>query len=238
MSGTPGEFGGPFDCPTCGHVHPKGCRGHRSSDGVACTNAPIKGTKVCRFHGAGAPHVRKAAAAAHQEHEAEIVMAKVAEAAQRHAVPRGIDPKDGLLEVIGRLAGLVDLYEFNLNLINEEDLAWGTTQETRTKGQAMNPKGEVVDVDQTVTVKAAVPNVWLKLYEDALTKFARVCKDAASLGIEERRIELAERDGQLMAKVFRRWAQLMKIDMTDPAVLANFRQAVTEMQALPPGLIT
>lgn len=55
----------PTTCPKAGcqggHVAGK-CTGHASdSSGRPCKNWPVHGTRVCKFHGAGAPQVRAAA---------------------------------------------------------------------------------------------------------------------------------------------------------------------------------
>ncbi|MDX3245841.1 hypothetical protein [Streptomyces sp. ME18-1-4] len=53
------------------------------------------------------------------------------------------------------------------------------------------------------TTEEAVPNVWLKLYQQERDHLVKVCSAAIKAGIEERRIQLAEQQGALVAQAIR-----------------------------------
>lgn len=69
-------------------------------------------------------------------------------------------------------------------------LVWGVTR-IKTGG------------DDYGTTEEAAPNIWLRLYQEERVHLAKICTDAIRCGIEERRVKLAEQQGQLVADVIR-----------------------------------
>ena len=80
-------------CGRCGQVHPRGCTGHRSSDGGPCRKMPIRGGKVCEVHGGSASQVRAAADRRLAEVDARRAMAT-------YGLPVDVEPVEALLEEI------------------------------------------------------------------------------------------------------------------------------------------
>jgi hypothetical protein len=76
-----------------------------------------------------------------------------------------------------------------------DDLVWGVSEEAE--------KG-ATEFAGTDTTRKAAPNVWLQLYREERKHLVDVCAIAIKIGIEERRVRLAERQGALMADVIRR----------------------------------
>lgn len=168
------------------------CTGHKSN-GEPCGNWPIHGATVCRSHGGAAPHVKAAAAQRVAEDKARALVAT-------YGVPVETTATDALLKEVQWTAGHVEWLRERVRELEAEQLVWGKTQ-SKTGGQ---------DWGET---EAAVPNVWLKLYNDERAHLVRVCSEAIRAGIEERRVRLAEQQGELVAQVIRRI--LGDLDLTD-----------------------
>ena len=69
-------------------------------------------------------------------------------------------------------------------------LVWGVTKK-KTGGEDFG------------TTEEAAPNIWLKLYQQERAHLVKVCESAIRAGIEERRVRLAEEQGQLVAHAIR-----------------------------------
>jgi hypothetical protein len=107
-------------CVTCGEVHER-CAAHvrRDDETRPCGKYPVRGTNVCRSHGAGAPQVRRKAAERLAQAEvlanyprrtsSEVLLeaAAVADARARAAVDAGAPDADELREKAGALAKTV-----------------------------------------------------------------------------------------------------------------------------------
>jgi len=135
------------------------------------------GFGACKLHGGNMPnHIRAA-----QLHEA-------AEAVQYYGLPRDVDPFDALLEELARTAGHVDWLRMQVGTLTDSDLInpVGTAGPTES-GAIQTPRYE--------------PHAFVRLYQeerDHLTKVAATC---IKVGIDERKIEIAERQGALIAVV-------------------------------------
>lgn len=100
-----------------------------------------------------------------------------------YGLPREIDPHAALIEELHRTAGHV---------------AWLSDmigQFERDKDLIQTSFSEHGSVDS--------PAVWVEMYDRERRHFASVAKTCISVGIEERRVRLAEQQGELMAQVIR-----------------------------------
>ena len=106
-------------------------------------------------------------------------------------------PQQALLDEVQRAAGMVAYYGAQVERIAEQDpnrLVNGVTRvETREGFQAGK-----------VSTAEAIPSVWLRLWNEERDRLARVAAAAMKAGIEERRVQLAEAQGALIADVIRR----------------------------------
>ena len=159
------------------------CTARSKSTGVACKMWAIPGGKTCRFHGSSTKRAR--AAAARREAEAAARAAVVT-----FGLPRDIDPGAALLEEVHRTAGAVAWLETKIRDLNDEDLVWGMT---RIK-QGGDDRG---------TTFEAKPNVWLVEYRTERKHLVEVCRIALAAGIDERRVRLAEQQGDLLVTAIR-----------------------------------
>lgn len=184
-------------CEKCGseHVTRHGgpaCSGHakiRDDDGRIigsrpCSRAPMNGQTKCQSHGGRSPQAK----AAGQRRQAE---ARAAAVLRRFGEPIDTTPTEALLDAVKWTAGYVAwLREKVAKVESDEQLVWGTTRE-KTGGDDWGRTDE------------AKPNAWLALLGEWHDRLVRICAEAIKAGIEERRVRLAEQQGQLVADVIR-----------------------------------
>jgi hypothetical protein len=108
-------------------------------------------------------------------HVASAQNAMALEAAEPFGLPRSIDPHQALLEELHRTAGLVAFYEVKAN---EDPL-----------------------VESTMFGKQA--SIWLKLHERERKHYLDVAGTCVRVGLDERRVRLAEDQAALLAQVIR-----------------------------------
>ncbi len=173
------------------------CSGTRSTDGKPCEAFAINGGTVCSAHGGSAPQVKARAVARRREAEAE-------RAVVTYGLPRDISPTDALLEEVRYTAGHVAWLREQVQVLEAETLVWGVTEEVDK---------QATEFGGTDTTRAAAVNMWLDLYHRERKHLLDVCKAAISVGIEERRVRLAEAQGSLVADVIRRI--LGRLDLSD-----------------------
>jgi hypothetical protein len=99
-----------------------------------------------------------------------------------YGLPREVDPHTALLEELHRTAGAVAWLTGMVADLEESD-AHGPV------GDGEHPRHEA--------------HVWIRLYQEERGHLARVAKTCVDVGIEERRVRLAESQGELLAQVIR-----------------------------------
>lgn len=106
-----------------------------------------------------------------------------AQAVVTFGLPREIDPHDALLEELHRTAGHVAWLQQLIADLEDRDLK----QYELSKGGVM----------------FEAPAIWVQLYQQERKHFAQVAKTCVDVGIEERRVHLAEQQGALLATAIR-----------------------------------
>ncbi|WP_242496474.1 hypothetical protein [Xylanimonas protaetiae] len=161
--------------------------------GEQCKRAAIVGGVTCSIHGSGTKAARAAAARRVEE-------AKAAEVVRTLGLPVDITPTDALLEEVRWTAGHVQWLRAKVQELDESQrdgddgehqLVWGTTK-VKTGG------------DDFGTTQEAKPSIWYVLYEAERKHLVAVCSAALKAGVEERKVRLAEQQGDLVALVIRR----------------------------------
>lgn len=159
----------------------------------------------CKLHGGSTPLHQKSA---------EIAVARVA--VNELALPRNIHPMDALLEELARTAGAVKWLDDKVQSVEEQSLIAPTGG-----GQGGVPEYK--------------RSVWVTLWEDERAHMARVAKMCLDAGIDERRVRLAEAQGQLMATAIQNILAKLKLSEEQarlaPAIVRN------ELTALAPVAI-
>lgn len=163
------------------------CKATSKTTGQQCRKARMRGATVCRSHGGAASQVKAAASRRAQE-------AAAAKAVATYGLPREVDPHDALLEEVHRTAGHVAWLGGIVAEIDVGDLVWGKTEEAEKRA---------TEFAGTDTTYGAKPNVWLELYHRERQHLTNVCKACITAGIDERRVRIAEQQGELIAQVIR-----------------------------------
>jgi len=175
-------------CQTCDTPHDLAkCAGHAKSSGKQCTAWPIRGGKVCVKHGGKAGQVRAAATRRLQEQAAELAVAT-------YGLPLDVSPTDALLDEVKWTAGHVAWLRARVQEMETDAPSWGKTK------REDHGATEFPGINQT---ESAVPPVLLDLYQRERKHLVDVCRAALAAGVEERRVRLAESQGQLLAQVIK-----------------------------------
>lgn len=187
-------------CGKCGREHVTrtggpACSGHISTGpkgaprnpraGEPCTNPPMQGQTKCHAHGGRAKQAKAKAARRVAEAKAEHLM-------RRFGGPIDTTPTEALLDTVKWTAGYVAwLREKVADARTDTDLVWGKTR-WKSGGEDRG------------TTYAAGASTWLSLLGEWSDRLVVVCREAIKAGIEERRVRLAEQQGQLVADVIRK----------------------------------
>ncbi len=131
------------------------------------------------------------------------------EAVAIYGLPREVDPHSALIEELHRTAGHV---AYLAQLIQDLDGDHGLKQ---------------FQTGENGTIERA--SVWVDLYHEERKHFTNVAKTCIAVGIEERRVRVAEEQGQLMAQVVRGILADLKVDLT-PEVQTIVRRNFTVIE--------
>jgi hypothetical protein len=209
-------------CDDCGQTHTR-CAGHKKRvvPKQPCMAQPRAGATVCENHGGGAPQVKAKAKARVQE-------AAVVAAALRFAVPIEVSPSEGLIQEVHRTAGVIAWAEQQVIRIcgdTPDNLIRGTRSVKRTVGQSVEGP-----VDVTATEVGPLLNFWVDLWQKERRHFVDVCKTTLAAGVEERRIQLAEQEGERQG----RWLQacLAPLNLSDSQMRAVMSSASSHLHLL------
>jgi hypothetical protein len=181
----------PKPCTRCGRPHTK-CTAHTRA-GNPCGQKPMSGQGVCRMHGGSAPQSLEAAERRRTERQALL-------AAESFGLPREVDPHTALLEELHRTAGAVQWLGAIVADLDQGDIVWGRTKEK-------------LGGEDAGTTREARPNAFVLLWQSERDRLAKVAKTCVDVGIEERRVRIAESAGQQLASVVR--AVLDRLQLTD-----------------------
>lgn len=177
-----------------GPAHGRWCEDHGRWE---CTSPRSRGRGTC--HGSAVADLDECRMHLGKKAGPAIAGAKAMEAARQavitYGLPRDISAVDALLEEVRYTAGHVAWLRERVAELEQNDLVWGVTEETDTQAS---------EFPGTNTTRAAKPNVWLQLYREERRHLVDVTKAAISAGIEERRVKLAEVQGQMLNGVLKK----------------------------------
>lgn len=166
-------------------------RNHRSHPGERCPMQALPDRTVCTFHGGKSPNAIMGAERRAAERKARALV-------QTYGLKVETTATEALLEEVKWTAGHVtwlrervqEIEQYSSNSDGENPLVWGITR-SKTGGE---DRGETYE---------AAPNVWIKLYQTERAHLVKVCESAIRAGIEERRVKLAESQGEQVAQAIR-----------------------------------
>lgn len=153
----------------------------------------MAGQTVCRMHGGSNPAAINAA-------QARLEHRKAVLAVETFGLPVEVDPHTALLEELHRTAGAVQWLGAIVADLKQSEVAWGIVRR-KTGGE-----------DGGVTREARL-NVWAAEWRLERKHLLEVAKTCVAVGIEERRVRLAEDAGRQLAAVIR--AVLDRLNLTE-----------------------
>lgn len=186
------------------------CRAKSKRSGQRCKKPPMKGGTVCAMHGGKTPVALAAA-------QVRLERRKATLAVETFGLPREIDPHTALLEELHRTAGAVEWLGAIVSDLKRNQVTWG--QKRRKTG------GE----DHGVTYEAGV-NAWVAEWRAERKQLLEVSKTCIGVGIEERRVRIAEEAGRQLASVMR--AVLDRLELTEAQRALSLVVVPEEFRAL------
>lgn len=176
------------ECGECGlpHVTRDGnqaCKAHKrgTNNTIGCRNYAIPGGVVCKYHGGS---IQKVAAAAAER----VARQRAEDELHRFGVAVKVDPAEELLDLIAHTAGYVRFLRTRVDALMHDDMTWGIS---RVKEGG----------DDYGTTYEAKPNVWIQMLDHWTEKHSRLLVEALKLKLDERRVKLAEAQGDALIRV-------------------------------------
>lgn len=171
-------------------------------DGKVCEHRAGYGTShpgrgACKHHGGGLPSNR--------------VASLRAEAHEQFGAWADIDPAEAIMLCIRITAGEVFWFDAEVARLEAEEIVVYET--SRTEGHG--PEGPV---DVTTTTNRAQLNILIKERQLATDRLFRYSKEALALGLEERRVRMAEQWGQLVGGMLRSVLDELKLTAAQQAL--------------------
>lgn len=102
--------------------------------------------------------------------------------------------EDALLAALWRAHGTVLFFRDHVRKLTDEQMTYGTQRITRT----VRPNGQGGTVVEDVTVARAAKNIWVQMLQEAERHLLAVGAAIATHHIEQRKVALAEEQGQLL----------------------------------------
>lgn len=139
--------------------------------------------------------------------------------------PIEVEPLDALLGELWRTAGHVAWLGALI-----ADLEHAPTLEARVSGDTDGATSGRSGLKQYTTDKGLMwekPSVWVDLYQSERTHLARVAKDCLQVGIDERRVRLAEDQAKIIAGAMQAFARAVGLDPGEESVRIAMRHSLT-----------
>lgn len=181
----------------------------RKTDGSGyCTRPPGWGTQHvgvgrCKRHGGST-----------QLYQEKAQKLRAAAFVEQYGLPRHIDPHTALEEELDRSAGHVDFLRLQVASLDTEGM----------HGPVGGGQGAIPEHK---------PHVWIAMYNEERDRFRRIAKTCIDAGIAQRRVEIAEAQGQLLAAAVR--GILTRLGVLDhPEAATVVREELLRLSAVAP----
>lgn len=180
------------------------CTAVSSRTGKPCRKPPIQGGTVCASHGGRAPQVQRAAAR-------RLALGEAIAELDRLGRPIDVEPADAMLDMVREAAGNVAFLRARVQELDQ------LTRESKELEAALAVLGGGGKDSERIAQRSPAgiygqvdPRNWraerhvvVAMYDDErerLVRWAKACRDA---GVDERRVQLAEDTGRMIADVLR-----------------------------------
>lgn len=208
----------------CGQIHDR-CRGHvkASADdraeqrGDPCGSAAIAGGLVCRHHGGSIGQVKAAARQRKGREDAQARVGAIIEEAMGHLA--GMSGAEQMLMAIEHAGAMALGYRWLLDELPERS-QWSFSENIDEKGKVQRfvnlETDGLLGPDDKGTMR-------LHAYEEGFHRWtslhAKLLKDAAAIGLEERRQTLAEQQVRTVGAAIRQLVEGLGHELDDPKVV-------------------
>lgn len=176
------------DCAECGLPHVttsfnQACTAHRrnTEEPIGCRQEPIKGGYVCHYHGGALPAVRRKA-------QERLELRNATKLLHSFGKPVVVDPAAELLDLIAHTAGYVRFIRTRVDALHVSDMNFGMS------------KLQLGGKDSGETYEAK-PNVWVAMLDHWSERHAKLLVEALKLNLDERRVKVAEEQGDALVRV-------------------------------------
>lgn len=178
------------DCDNCtrkGQTHdPSAARCQAHTRAGQCRKAPILGGRVCYTHGGA---TRVAREKANERLEQARLGEELARAVVVYGAARDVSPTEAMLDEVKWTAGHVAWLREQVQRYRVIDLQWGITEKAEK---------HATEFTGTDTTWKAVPPVLLLRYDTERRLLIDMCAAVIRAGVEERLVNLATVQGQLL----------------------------------------
>jgi hypothetical protein len=182
---------------------------HRRCHGKGRPHYAMKGQSLCGIHGGKTPRNLAAAARRQTEERAQKLVTTYGLKIETTAVEALLQEVQWTAGHVMWLRERVQEIEADADVANGENpLIWGKTKR-KTGGEDWGETHE------------AVPSIWLRLYQQERTHLVKVCSEAIRAGIEERRVRLAESQGEMVAQAIRSILDDLHLTPAQQALIAE-----------------
>lgn len=158
---------------------------------------------------------------------AQKVMAK--QAAATYGLPVETTAEDALLAEVNRANGIVLWLEDIIRNLSPDQLVWGVAEAKRMEELDDVEElagGDMRDRKMYELVMKAGANTWLTLYQQERKALLDVASTVVKLGLDERRVRLAERQGNQLSAIIRGLLVEMELSHRLPEVGAALAKAI------------
>lgn len=145
------------------------------------------GSGTCKLHLGSTGNHKK---------KAELVQARAA--AEQWGLPVEVGPKEALLDELWCSKGLVAFYADQVAQLEAEEMHGPVGG-----GQGGFPEEK--------------PNIWILLHQQERRHLTAVAKTCHDVGVDEWRMEMAEKVGEMVARVIRAFCEMRGLSLEEPA---------------------
>lgn len=176
---------------------------------ILCGAKKKKGGTCGATKGWGTNHVGygncKNHGGATRNHVKAAQRARMVDEMRTYGIPIDTTPEQALLDEINRCAGHVAWLQDKVQQLSDVDLVWG--MDSAKSIMSAETPAELLELAQGRELYEAVmkagASVWLRLYQEERKALVTACAIAIKNGLDERKVQLAERQGMQLAAVMR-----------------------------------
>ena len=192
---------------------PTRCTAHSKRTGQQCKRWAIPGGTVCTMHGGAAPRVQEAA-------RRRLLAAEAVADLATFGVHIETTPVEALEAMLWEAAGNVAVLR---QLVNTLPLQVSGLIGAGEDGDLVFAEGPALAGRLKNDSTAAAPHIWVVMYNAERDRLARLAEACAKLGIDERRVRLAEAQ---VAKLFDHVSGAMADAELTAAQTGRFKQSL------------